>query len=200
MPLLGASLSRWPEEAIDRKNTGSQEGADGRQFSCGTCRTLVVICSQCDRGNRYCGAGCAQVARRQSQRGASRRYQRTVVGKRGHAARQRIYRHRRAQKIVTRQGCEAGAKTRRVGRPQTKESALDDSPTGHPAYCEPSAESPAHTTASTASKSPLAGLRACCLCGRWCGPRVRTDRLALCGPRSARARHTPRWDRYSTRR
>ncbi len=74
-----------------------------RLFHCARCRRQVVICSHCDRGNRYCGKRCAQTARRQSQREAARRYQKTRRGRFAHAARQRGYRQRRRAK-VTHQG------------------------------------------------------------------------------------------------
>jgi len=74
-----------------------------RLFPCARCRRQVVICSHCDRGNRYCGKRCAQTARRQSQREAARRYQRTRRGRFAHAERQRRYRQRRRAK-VTHQG------------------------------------------------------------------------------------------------
>ena len=74
-----------------------------RLFNCARCRRQVVICSHCDRGNRYCGKRCAQTARRQSQREAARRYQRTRRGRFAHAERQRRYCQRRRTK-VTHQG------------------------------------------------------------------------------------------------
>jgi hypothetical protein len=63
----------------------------------------VVICSHCDRGNRYCGKQCAQTARRQSQREAARRYQASRRGRFAHAARQRRYRRRRSAKVAHQQ-------------------------------------------------------------------------------------------------
>jgi len=42
--------------------------SSARLFNCARCQSQVVICSQCDRGNRYCGRACARVARRQSMR------------------------------------------------------------------------------------------------------------------------------------
>jgi hypothetical protein len=74
-----------------------------RLFQCARCRRQVVICSHCDRGNRYCGKRCAQTARRQSQREAGRRYQRKRRGRFAHADRQRRYRQRHRAK-VTHQG------------------------------------------------------------------------------------------------
>lgn len=77
--------------------------SSARLFSCAGCRAQVVICSHCDRGNLYCGQRCSQAARRQSQREAARRYQRTRRGRLCHAERQRRYRQRRTTK-VTHQG------------------------------------------------------------------------------------------------
>ena len=77
--------------------------SSARLFNCARCRCQVVICSHCDRGNIYCGKRCAETTRRQSQREAGRRYQKTRRGRFAHAARQRRYRQRRRAK-VTHQG------------------------------------------------------------------------------------------------
>ena len=74
----------------------------GRLFLCARCRSQVFICSHCDRGHRYCAEGCAWEARRQSQREAGRRYQRSRDGRFACAERNRRYRARR--KNVTHQG------------------------------------------------------------------------------------------------
>ena len=73
-----------------------------RLFHCARCRCQVVICRRCDRGNIYCGGGCAQQARGESVRAAGGRYQRSRRGRFAHAARQRRYRSRRRK--VTHQG------------------------------------------------------------------------------------------------
>jgi hypothetical protein len=75
----------------------------GRSYQCARCLCPVVICSRCDRGNRYCPGGCAKQARRDSLRRAAARYQRTRQGRFSHAARQQRYRARQRQK-VTHQG------------------------------------------------------------------------------------------------
>lgn len=77
-----------------------------RLFHCARCRCQVVICSHCDRGQIYCGTSCSHQARRQSQRAAAQRYQRSYAGRLRHAQRQRLYR-RRSQK-VTHQGSPPG--------------------------------------------------------------------------------------------
>jgi len=120
---------------------------------------LVVICRRCDRGHRYCGHLCALQARRQSTRRASGRYQSGRMGARRHAARQCRYRERRTKQEVTHQGSAAVAIAPML--------AADDN--DYTAFLR-------------------RGLRPCCICGRLCGPRVRTERLALC-----RSRQRPRW-------
>ena len=74
----------------------------GRRYLCAGCRTAVLICSHCDRGQRYCTPGCAERARRHSLRAAGHRYQATSQGRLAHAERQRRYRAR--QQKVTHQG------------------------------------------------------------------------------------------------
>jgi hypothetical protein len=74
----------------------------GRRYLCAGCRTAVLICSHCDRGQRYCTTGCAGQARRRSIRAAGRRYQDRLRGRHAHAKRQQRYRAR-TQK-VTHQG------------------------------------------------------------------------------------------------
>ena len=74
-----------------------------REFNCARCHRQVLICSRCDRGQIYCARSCSQAARRESLRAAGRRYQNSRRGRLLHAARQRCYRQRRAQK-VTHQG------------------------------------------------------------------------------------------------
>jgi hypothetical protein len=69
---------------------------------CPQCGLQFLICSRCDRGQRYCGPVCAQAARRASLRAAGKRYQAGRPGRRTHAARQRRYRARLAK--VTHQG------------------------------------------------------------------------------------------------
>ena len=64
---------------------------DARLFLCARCRRQVLICSRCDRGQQYCGAGCSDLARRESLRAAGRRYQQSRRGRHCHAERQRRY-------------------------------------------------------------------------------------------------------------
>lgn len=73
-----------------------------RMFLCARCRAQVFVCRRCDRGQRYCAGACAGTARRQAQRAAAQRYQRSEAGRIAHAERSRRYRARRSR--VTHQG------------------------------------------------------------------------------------------------
>lgn len=73
-----------------------------RLFLCVRCKAQVLVCSHCDRGQIYCAQGCAQTARRDAQRAAGRRYQKSRRGRVNHAARAGRYRAR--QNNVTHQG------------------------------------------------------------------------------------------------
>jgi len=80
------------------------EGSEssGRFFLCTGCRTQVIICRHCDRGQIYCAGQCASAARHRSVREASRHYQSSRQGRLKHAERSRRYRARRNN--VTHQG------------------------------------------------------------------------------------------------
>jgi len=65
-----------------------------RLFLCSCCRKQVLICSICDRGQRYCCKECSLTERRKTWCRASRSYQRTPQGARNHAKRQSRYRER----------------------------------------------------------------------------------------------------------
>ena len=78
------------------------EEASCRMFLCGRCRSQVLVCRRCDRGQIYCAGTCGQQARRHKQREARRRYQATPRGRAMHADRNRRYRAR--QRSVTDHG------------------------------------------------------------------------------------------------
>ena len=87
-----------------------------RLFLCARCRSQVVLCSHCDRGNRYCGRPCRRLARAAAQRASACRYQGSRRGRLAHAERSRRWRQRHRarcddalpQENVTHQGCPAG--------------------------------------------------------------------------------------------
>jgi hypothetical protein len=94
-PTRGAFRPRLCDDA-------EEADATARLFLCARCRAQVLICSCCDRGNIYCGEGCAEEIRRSTQRAAGQRYQSSHRGRLNHAARARRYRAR--QKKVTHHG------------------------------------------------------------------------------------------------
>jgi len=67
----------------------------GRLFLCARCRVQVVLCSRCDRGNRYCGRPCWRLAHDAARRDSAGRYQRSRRGRLVHAERSRRWRQRR---------------------------------------------------------------------------------------------------------
>lgn len=69
-----------------------------RLYNCGFCGDQVLICSKCDRGNRYCSVLCRQGARRKTMRLSSGRFQKTFRGRKRHAKRQHQY--RRSKKVT----------------------------------------------------------------------------------------------------
>jgi hypothetical protein len=73
-----------------------------RLYSCRGCAQQVRICRHCDRGNQYCAGACARERRRETLRRAGARYQLSYRGACCHAARQRRWRARRAQKVTHR--------------------------------------------------------------------------------------------------
>jgi len=137
-----------------------------RLYLCARCRRQRVICRTCDRGQRYCGADCAQAARSATQRAAGVRYQDSRAGRFTHAARQRRYRAR--QNKVTHQGSPsqaAGVSLR-----------ASVSPAAVP------------TRALFAASVLL-----CAICGRACAPHLRRDFLRCVGERhSIHPRRIPR--------
>ena len=82
------------------------EEQTARFFLCACCRVQVLVCRQCDRGQRYCADGCALTTRQALQRDSAGRYQRSRTGRFKHALRSRRWRARQVAlaKIVTHQG------------------------------------------------------------------------------------------------
>ena len=74
-----------------------------RLYFCSRCHVQVIICSHCDRGQRYCTGECRHEARSESGQRARRKYQSTRACLFKNAARQQRFRDRRSQK-VTHQG------------------------------------------------------------------------------------------------
>jgi hypothetical protein len=83
-------------EGATRRTCGPAcaDQASCRMFLCARCRSQVLVCRRCDRGQIYCVGTCAQQARRERQREARRRHQATPRGRAMHAERNRRYRAR----------------------------------------------------------------------------------------------------------
>jgi len=95
----------WPAAGSGGAAAGAAR--TGRTYRCARagCQAQVLVCSHCDRGQRYCSVACRDQARREAQREAGRRYQSTRAGRFAHARRARRYRQR--QKNVTHQSSQA---------------------------------------------------------------------------------------------
>jgi hypothetical protein len=74
-----------------------------RLYHCCLCHARVIICSRCDRGQRYCADDCRHEARSASRKRAVVKYQSSRKGRFNNAARQQCFRQRQQQK-VTHQG------------------------------------------------------------------------------------------------
>jgi hypothetical protein len=86
----------------------SRREEPARMFLCAWCRTQVVVCSHCDRGQRYCPDECYALTRRRAQREAGKRYQHSLKGRHKHAQRMRLWRARSVVRVnkVTHQGSQ----------------------------------------------------------------------------------------------
>jgi len=149
---------------------GRCEPVSGRLFLCLGCRSQVVICRCCDRGQVYCSGDCSRRARRQSLRAAAQRYQASLPGRRTHALRMGHYRAR--QEIVTHHGS-----------PRPPADAL--LPVGAIA---------ATSDEGSPTERPRRSASHCHWCGRACLPQLRQGFLRR------RDRHRGRVERVGTER
>jgi len=107
VPCLYALIARRCP-AWDAAGAMKAEPTTYRLYSCVRCGAQVSLCLRCDRGNRYCLGGCARIRRRESLLRAGARYQQSYRGACRHAARQRAWRARCAQKVTHQGSAEAG--------------------------------------------------------------------------------------------
>ena len=89
-------MARWDESVQHFGCAGVRMDQSARLYLCACCRVQVILCSRCDRGNRYCGRQCRHRAREQARRETAQRYQRSWRGRVAHAQRSRRWRQRRA--------------------------------------------------------------------------------------------------------
>lgn len=71
-----------------------------RLYNCCRCHDQVIVCSDCDRGQRYCTKGCRHKARKASLKRASKKYQESRAGRFNNAARQNRFRQRKKHKVT----------------------------------------------------------------------------------------------------
>lgn len=187
-----------------------------RRFVCARCRAPVLVCSHCDRGQIYCAAGCAAMARRQSQREAGQRYQDSLPGRFKHAARSRCWRQRKAALAISSvppatsvAPCAAQSVTHQGSPTSASDAVLTVSSLMPAAAAAPAPAAPVQpcravtiTTSNTstattpASSAAVAGLpntlptRCCHWCRTPCSARVRLDFLRH--SRAARRAHRAR--------
>jgi hypothetical protein len=84
LPLLSMVLLAEPSDRPFRQ----------RFCQSSNCRSLFLICSHCDRGQRYCSLDCRLQSRAEQLRAARRRHQQSPEGRLDHRDRQRDYRRR----------------------------------------------------------------------------------------------------------
>ena len=90
----------WPAGTTPSSTTGFSLVVSldrpARLFLCAGCRVQVVLCTQCDCGNRYCSRTCWRQTHDLARREAACRYQRSRGGSVRHAARSHRWRQRTA--------------------------------------------------------------------------------------------------------
>ena len=121
-----------------------------RLFHCARCGLHVLVCSHCDRGQRYCANGCASTARRELQGAAGKLYQQGHDGRVNHALRMAAWRARQAEKAlaVTHQGSQDASLDGVLVAPSTTVSV-----TSVPAPCEPCTTTPCADVAAPAASA-----------------------------------------------
>jgi hypothetical protein len=138
-----------------------------RLYLCARCRVQVILCSHCDRGNRYCGRACGYQSREDSRRETAQRYQRSWRGRIAHAQRSRRWRQRRAACDAAGGDDDAHNVTHQGSRPGEASAPLvawtHDSATVAPA------DTAADITATSAPQELVIATGdtcwACCRCG-----------------------------------
>ena len=96
-----------------------------RLYLCARCRVQVILCSRCDRGNRYCGRACSHQAREDARRHTAQRYQCSWRGRIAHAKRAQRWRRRRAERDAARAtGGDAHNVTHQGSRPGVASAPL----------------------------------------------------------------------------
>jgi len=169
------------------------------------CRAPVLVCSTCDRGQIYCASGCSVLARREAQRAAAQRYQRTRCGRFMHAARTRRWRERQAAVLASLAAAAVAQSVTHQGSQLAPPDAvlathppLRSDATGPPTQpCMTPIASSTSTSASTSlltsapTLTTTAPVWRCHWCHTPCADSVRLDFLRHSGPPRSVSR---RWE------
>lgn len=152
--------------------------APARMFLCAGCRAQVVVCSHCDRGQRYCAGGCAGRTRQRLQREAGRRYQRSRMGRHKHAQRMRRWRDqsRADANKVTHQGSQGTGANDVLAASQYCEPSCTSSSTCLATSLPTSLAAPLLMPVAARAVLTLAPWR-CRFCGARVPPQLRPDFL-----------------------
>ena len=100
-------MARW-DDSVQHYRLSLVVSLDrpARLFLCAGCRVQVVLCSRCDRGNRYCSRTCWRQTHDLARREAACRYQHSRGGRLRHAARSQRWRQRTALRAAECDGAD----------------------------------------------------------------------------------------------
>jgi len=165
-----------------------------RLYLCARCRAQVILCSRCDRGNRYCGRQCRHQAREQARRETAQRYQRSWGGRIAHAQRSRRWRQRHAARDgAGAAGDDAHNVTHQGSRPGEAWAPLvawtHDSATVAPA--DTAADSTAQSASAELAIAMVAPCWTCRRCGERQPPALRLGFVRHGVPQRRRHDHSP---------
>jgi len=170
-------VARWDESVQHFGCAGVRMDQPARLYLCARCRVQVILCSRCDRGNRYCGRLCWHQARAEARRQTAQRYQRSWRGRIAHAQRSRRWRLRRAARdAACGTGVDAHNVTHQGSRPGEASAPLVawtyDSATAAPA--DMAADITAHSAPQELAPAATLTTVATCWACRRCGERQPT--------------------------
>ncbi len=138
--------------------------SSGRTLQCACCQTEVLVCTPCDRGQRYCSAECRKQARLASQRRASRIYQSSRVGRCNHARRQQRLRLRQQEQELPPKNSDSSGPSQEACAGDLLPPQLDvkpaqlskPTPAGHCHWCaRPVANGVRHSLLLRAKSEPI---------------------------------------------
>jgi hypothetical protein len=123
--LFARALSSVPELVL----TFSFQGRTYRLFYCARCAALVLICSECDCGHRYCSEEHSKEARRQKHAQAQANYQRKhhKEWRVAHREHQKSYRER--ERAEQRRRSASGVTDQSLEKPATQINVSVHAPT-----------------------------------------------------------------------